>query len=275
MTTIPTIDFALFDHDPTTCSKQIKEASEVIGFFYLKNHGIRQELIDEVFENACHTLCMKVLQLFAIALEIPDSEGGKSWFENRHRYETPSGDILRILHYPAMKNDEIGKDEIRAGSHSDYGSLTILFQKDVGGLELLSNTTDPPLWTPAPIIPNHVLINIGDLLEFWSKGLFKSTIHRVVFRTNETSADETSFNDERQKASDLDYQDRYSIAYFCHAEDDVKIDPIPSKIINERDENVSRILDKIGHKENAKLDVHKVITAGEYLKCRLDASYKY
>ncbi|CAG8506969.1 2495_t:CDS:2 [Acaulospora morrowiae] len=142
--------------------------------------------------------------------------------------------------------------------HSDYGSLTVLIQKDIGGLEILSNSS---FWIPAPVIPNHVLINIGDLLEFWTKGLFKSTVHRVVARNNKTSGDKNFAPD----------NDRYSIAYFCHAEDDVGLDPIPSKIIDVLDEN-TKVWDKVGYKEGAK---GKVITSGEHLRYRLDVSYKY
>ncbi|CAG8465242.1 9241_t:CDS:2, partial [Dentiscutata heterogama] len=284
--TIPIIDFSLFEEDSSNCSKQIKSASESIGFFFLKNHGIEREIIDDMFKNtqeyfnlsleekskyritkeknkgyaamhqetldpdnqtsggdfketfnfgkildgkptqelpllfeknlivlesfikSCHRLCVKVLQAFAIALEISETEGGKYWFEKRHRYEEKSGDILRILHYPAM--NKVNSEDIRAGSHSDYGSLTILFQKDIAGLEVLSADMN---WVSVPVIPDCVLINIGDLLEFWTQGLFKSTKHRVVFRKETLN------------------QDRYSIAYFCHAEDDVGLDPIPSRFI--------------------------------------------
>ncbi|CAG8531282.1 14891_t:CDS:10 [Funneliformis caledonium] len=278
MEQIPIIDFSLFDQ--IDCSKEIKRASETIGFFYLKNHGIsqdeakeffdlskeeklkytvnenyngyvsvHQEMLDpsnqkigdwkecfnfgklhdekprsqilppyfegksefiNKFEKKCHQLCMKILQAFAIALEIPPEEGGKNWFEQRHKYENDSGDTLRILHYPPIKHN-IDEKDIRAGSHTDYGSLTILFQKDIGGLEVELPSTKQ--WISAPVINDCVLINIADLLEYWSKGLFKSTKHRVVF------------NDDTVK------KDRYSIAYFCHAENDAGLDPIPSKYL--------------------------------------------
>lgn len=220
----------------------------------------------------CHSLCLKILQSFAIALEIPQSIGGRHWFEDRHRYEAQSGDGLRILHYPntinkANKEGEKkgeGKNRdliIRAGSHSDYGSLTILFQKDIGGLEILStdndssnNNNNSPRWISAPIIPNCVLVNLGDLIEFWSKGLFKSTIHRVTYNNSNNDKD----------------NGRYSIAYFCHAEDDVSLDPIPSKIIGEFEEDI-RIWKKIG---KGKSEYGTKMTAGDHLKYKLGVSYK-
>ncbi|CAG8826414.1 12607_t:CDS:1, partial [Dentiscutata erythropus] len=80
----------------------------------------------------------------------------------------------------------------------------------IAGFEVLSADMN---WISVPVIPDCVLINIGDLLEFWTQGLFKSTKHRVVFRKETLN------------------QDRYSIAYFCHAEDDVGLEPIPSRFI--------------------------------------------
>ena len=56
---------------------------------------------------------MKILQAFAIALEIPQEEGGRNWFEQRHKYESYS-DTLRILHYPPVKHN-IDEKDIRAG----------------------------------------------------------------------------------------------------------------------------------------------------------------
>jgi isopenicillin N synthase-like dioxygenase len=121
-------------------------------------------------------------------------------------------------------------------SHTDYGSITLLFQEEIGGLEIQHPHTKK--WLKVPIIPNTILINIGDLMEFWTKGLFKSTKHRVIF------------NNENMNLN------RYSIAYFCHAESDVGLDPIPSELIKSD--------------ENEKM----IITAGEHLRFRQENTYK-
>ncbi|KAF9324214.1 hypothetical protein BGZ91_003094, partial [Linnemannia elongata] len=47
--TIPVIDFSLFTTNPEECARQVGEASQNIGFFYLKNHGLPQDLIDKMF----------------------------------------------------------------------------------------------------------------------------------------------------------------------------------------------------------------------------------
>ena len=61
MEQIPIIDFSLFDIDQINCSKEIKKAIETIGFFYLKNHGISQDFIDDMFTNVSKGLIINSL----------------------------------------------------------------------------------------------------------------------------------------------------------------------------------------------------------------------
>ncbi len=67
------------------------------------------------------------------------------------------------------------------------GSLTLLFQRpSQPGLEI---QTPDSVWAPASVYPPGteddgfppILVNIGDLLSYWTDGLLKSTVHRVVF----------------------------------------------------------------------------------------------
>lgn len=47
---------------------------------------------------------------------------------------------LRLLHYPGISEDSIIKPgQIRCGEHTDYGSITLLFQDDMPGLEVNIN----------------------------------------------------------------------------------------------------------------------------------------
>lgn len=128
---------------------------------------------------------------------------------------------------------------MRAGAHSDYGSITLLFQKDVPGLEVQASRTE---WISAPLIENSILVNVGDQMEFWTNGLFKSTLHRVTF------------------LPEHNHLDRYSIPFFVHPQDSVLLSPIPSKLIPAPS-------NEAGNQE--------ILTAGEHLRRRLDATYKY
>ena len=73
---------------------------------------------------------------------------------------------------------EIENKQMRIGEHSDYGTITLLWQiNDVPGLEVLDLDNN---WHPVPYADNGVVCNIGDLLQRWTNDYFKSTKHRVV-----------------------------------------------------------------------------------------------
>lgn len=208
------------------------------------------------FASLCHGLCIKLLKLFALGLKIHAEDGGEDWFSSRHNPLTgPSGSILRLLHYPAIKSTTSDYDEdidIRAGAHSDYGSLTLLFQRlSQPGLEILtpestwaSVVVSPPGSQDDPFPP--ILVNIGDLLSYWTKGLLKSTVHRVVFPEGQT-------------------EDRYSIAYFCHPENEAELVAVPSEMVR------SRLNSQTG--DGRYRPEKKAMTAEEHLVGRLAVTY--
>ena len=89
---------------------------------------------------------------------------------------------MRLINYPAISSrnaHENGGNDVRAGEHTDYGSLTLLFRQpcDQGGLQVRRNSQ----WVDVPCLKDAVVVNIGDALEFWTAGRLRSTIHRVAF----------------------------------------------------------------------------------------------
>jgi isopenicillin N synthase-like dioxygenase len=84
--------------------------------------------------------------------------------------------LFRIFHYPAQPSDADGRDESwGVGEHTDYGLLTLLAQDRHGGLQVKT----PGGWIAAPPIEGALVCNIGDMLERLTRGLFRSTPHRV------------------------------------------------------------------------------------------------
>ncbi len=96
----------------------------------------------------------------------------ESYFADRY-----TGDpliLFRIFNYPYTEGQE--KDaHWGVGEHTDYGLLTILWQDNCGGLEVKSKTG----WIAAPPIPNSFVCNLGDMLDRMTRGLYRSTPHRV------------------------------------------------------------------------------------------------
>lgn len=124
---------------------------------------------------------------------------------------------LRLLHYPAIRRSEVeAPGHSRIGAHTDFGLCTLLFQDDIGGLEIDPFHTGK--FTTAPPVPGTCLINIGDLMQRFTNGRAKSTLHRVVSpaaRIPRKDGDE----DEILPA-------RYSIPFFVHPNPETLIDPI-------------------------------------------------
>jgi isopenicillin N synthase-like dioxygenase len=79
--------------------------------------------------------------------------------------------LFRIFNYPPPADPDLWG----VGEHTDYGLLTILLQDDAGGLEVKSRSR----WIPAPPVPGSFVCNIGDMLDRMTRGLFRSTPHRV------------------------------------------------------------------------------------------------
>ncbi|OQO14863.1 hypothetical protein B0A48_00245 [Cryoendolithus antarcticus] len=201
------------------------------------------------FQESCHALCQRLLARFATALSIPPD-----WFTSRHDFSKgPSGTVFRLLYYPVLEAHEPDVD-IRAGAHSDFGSLTLLFQRPgQPGLEIRTAGGE---WTSVPVDPRTtssasgkaeglpILVNIGDLLEDWTAGLLKSTVHRVVFPKEGRG------------------EDRYSIAYFCHPLDDARLEPVPSELVRRHAE----VHGRTGRGE-------RMVTAKDHLMERLRSTY--
>ncbi|KAI1192020.1 oxoglutarate/iron-dependent oxygenase [Nemania serpens] len=115
--------------------------------------------------------------------------------------------VLRLLHYfPLDPEAPIPDTYYRAGAHTDWDLLTLLFQRPgESGLEICPGRgafTEFGLgdtWTKIEPAEGEIICNIGDLLMSWSDDRFKSTFHRV--RTP------------RDPAVDY-FGPRYSMAYF-------------------------------------------------------------
>jgi isopenicillin N synthase-like dioxygenase len=81
-------------------------------------------------------------------------------------------------YYIIPRRPEIA-DNGPAGAHTDFGGITFLLQQPGSkGLEVFYPPTES--WVPVPVTPNSYVVNIGDLVEKWTAGYYRSAIHRVL-----------------------------------------------------------------------------------------------
>ena len=97
----------------------------------------------------------------------------------------------QCVYYPPHPDKAEG-EVFGVAPHTDYGCVTLLWQDDVGGLEVL----DPSgAWVAAPPIPGTLVVNIGDLLARWSNDRYRSTLHRVTNRSGRERLSIATFYD--------------------------------------------------------------------------------
>lgn len=103
---------------------------------------------------------------------------------------------MRLLHYPPkIGNDTeqyggkcviIPAKEVAeltpiriVGDHTDFGGVTVLLQEpDREGLEVWYPPTET--WIPVPVKENTFVINMGDVMQKWTNGYYRSARHRVI-----------------------------------------------------------------------------------------------
>ncbi|KAJ5279490.1 hypothetical protein N7478_004862 [Penicillium angulare] len=192
-----------------------------------------------LFFESCKGLHRQIMSAIALGMNLPEH-----FFDE---FVDEGDNNLRLLHYPPVRK-EVFKDnpnQVRAGEHSDYGSVTLLFQDRHGGLQVRS-----PKGTFVDAIPiaDTIIVNAGDLLARWSNDTITSTRHRVIQPPMPPGQ-------ENQDESDT-YPSRYSIAYFCNPNNNKLIQALPGT-----------------YGEDLHVDKkYSDITAGDYLVSRLTAT---
>lgn len=169
----------------------------------------------EAFENTG----IKMLNAIALFLNL-DEEYFTSFVKN-------GNSILRPIHYPPIKNKNT--KAVRAGEHEDINLITLLAGASAAGLQVLNKDNE---WISVTSVDDHIIVNVGDMLQRLTNGKLKSTTHRVINPVGEKTS-----------------ESRYSIPFFLH--------PVSSMPLNSLENCIEG-------KKN-----FEDITAGEYLNERL------
>jgi isopenicillin N synthase-like dioxygenase len=141
-----------------------------------------------------HAIVTLILNILNHQLALP-----KDTLSNLHRQQAVSGDQVRFVKAPPQPADD---RRTALGQHTDFGSVTILFNR-LGGLQVLPPGADAE-WVYVRPLPGHAIVNLGDAMVKFTNGLFRSNIHRVEAPPG-LQAEST----------------RYSLVYFARPEDNV------------------------------------------------------
>jgi isopenicillin N synthase-like dioxygenase len=119
--------------------------------------------------RALDGLATDLMRIFALALDLPlhffDAVLDKNF------------GALRGLNYPEQAAAP-APGQLRAGAHTDYGTLTLLSMEDApGGLEV---DRGGGVWEGIHVPPSSLVVNLGDLMARWTNDAWISTFHRVA-----------------------------------------------------------------------------------------------
>ncbi|KAI3573698.1 hypothetical protein IWW34DRAFT_754385 [Fusarium oxysporum f. sp. albedinis] len=167
------------------------------------------------FIRQSHTLAILILDILTSRLGLPPNALGSI-----HRLSEMSGDQVRFIHAPPQPADD---RRVSLGEHTDFGSVTILFNR-VGGLQVqlpkelwTAETEHSDGWAYIRPLPGCAIVNLGDALVKFTAGMLRSNVHRVT-------------SPPKQQASLA----RYSLVYFVRPEDAVFLRPVQgSEMIKE------------------------------------------
>ncbi|WVZ19402.1 hypothetical protein V8G54_006724 [Vigna mungo] len=116
-----------------------------------------------------------------------------------------STSFSRLIKYKVSESNN--EYETVLPSHTDGSVLTIVCQKDVPGLEVLSKTDK---WIEVEIPDDAVVVIVGDILKAWSNGRLHAVTHRVVLKG---------------------VKERYSIGLFANPNEEMKVE-VPDELVD-------------------------------------------
>ncbi|WP_353988370.1 isopenicillin N synthase family dioxygenase [Ruicaihuangia caeni] len=124
----------------------------------------------EGYMREMRSLATRLMSIFALGLDLP-----ADFFDDKVD-RSPSAQ--RAINYPEQSAPP-KEGQLRAGAHTDYGTLTILRQElGRGGLQAYDGKSEH--WVDVAPVEGAYVINIGDLMARWTNDRWTSTLHRVV-----------------------------------------------------------------------------------------------
>lgn len=161
-----------------------------------------RELCEE-YAKEVEKLSFKIMSLIALSLGL-EANRFDEFFKD-------STSFIRLNYYPPCPIPDLA---LGVGRHKDAGALTVLYQDDVGGLEVKRKTDGE--WIRVKPTPNAYIINVGDIIQVWSNDKYDSVEHRVMV------------NSERE---------RFSIPFFFNPSHSTMVKPLVELATDENPAN--------------------------------------
>lgn len=180
-------------------------------------------LLNEYF-HACNAAGWRLLRAFAAGIGAPEDV-----FVRSIDRPTSRG---ALIYYPPQPPAH-GAEQFGVSPHTDFGVLTLLYQDQVGGLQVQGKDGD---WVTAHSIPGTFVVNVGDLLARWTNDRFASTPHRVVNASG---------------------RERYSVGVFVDPNAETVIEPV------------------VAPGSTAAAAAYPPVTCSAYIQSRMDAAFAY
>ncbi|EME80049.1 uncharacterized protein MYCFIDRAFT_31561 [Pseudocercospora fijiensis CIRAD86] len=178
--------------------------------------------VQEMNDYIHKVILYRLLRLFAISLKLPED-----FFVDLHQYEVFDESWFRyMMFFHDHKAEEMKKTEgVWIKGHHDFGSVTLLFSQPMASLQLRDHETGK--WRWVPYVPGGIIVNVGEMMEWWTGGYYKATIHRV-----------------HQPPEDQRYQNRCGFFYFVVPNEDVRINTLLEESPVLREAGVEEKFDK-------------------------------
>ena len=166
-------------------------------------HPLPQILLDA--EPLTKAYMQKAHQIVTVLLQKLSQELGldSDVLPSKHRLSDSSGDMLRMI---KVLSDDMKRVPLTSGAHTDFGSITLLYN-NLGGLQILEPKSSK--WKYVTPVPGCCIVNLGDAMVKFTNGLFKSSVHRVGC----------------PPGAQANYT-RYSVVYFSRPADHIKLTTI-------------------------------------------------
>jgi isopenicillin N synthase-like dioxygenase len=155
--------------------------------------GFREQML--AYQAAMRDLGDRVLANLALSLDLAGDHFAPF-------YDMPNT-TLGLLRYRPHPADAKAR-QLGAGAHTDWGAVTLLAQDELGGLEVRDLAGE---WLQAAPVPGTFVVNLGDLMQRWTNGLYRSNMHRVK-NSSQT-------------------RERYSMPFFYGPRPDSRIECLP------------------------------------------------